>query len=108
LFLPIKGQSKPGCAMENLKIQISKELTSEEFSAIRDQSISALRNGAGIDFDFAGSDKVGDATILLLYQIRDFLKNKQSCCSLSGLSEELDRFFHILGLHDTFTLRSAQ
>lgn len=94
--------------MENLKIQFSKELTSEGFSAIRYQSISALRNGAGIDFDFTGSDKIGDATILFLYQIREFLKNKPVNCSLSGLSEELDRFFHILGLHDTFTLRSAQ
>jgi anti-anti-sigma regulatory factor len=94
--------------MENLKIQISKELTSEGFSAIRDQSISSLRNGAGVDFDFTGSDKVGDATIFLLYQIREFLKNETVSCSLNGLSEELDQFFHILGLQDTFTLRSAQ
>lgn len=94
--------------MENLKIQISKELTSEGFSAIRDQSISSLRNGAGIDFDFTGSEKIGDATILLLYQIKEFLKDKPVSCSLSGLSVELDQFFHILGLHDTFTLRSAQ
>lgn len=94
--------------MENLKIQISKELTSEGFSAIRYQSISALRNGTGIDFDFTGSEKIGDATILLLYQIREFMKNKQVSCTLSGLSEELSRFFQILGLHTTFTLRSAQ
>ena len=94
--------------MENLKIQISKELTSEGFSAIRYQSISALRNGAGIDFDFTDSDKIGDTAILFLYQIREFLKNKPVSCSLIGLSEEVDRFFRILGLHDTFTLRSAQ
>jgi anti-anti-sigma regulatory factor len=94
--------------MENLKIQISKELTSEGFSAIRYQTVSALRNGAGIDFDFTGTDKIGDVTILLLYQIREFLKNKPVSCSLNGLSVELDQFFHILGLHDTFTFRSAQ